>query len=193
MLIFIDADYPRARELHLSQDTPKSPIDWAETFKRAATRYHYLNRGAPRAVETLSLAKSFILPEWCRNYPIAPWQRHLRFDESTASFHYPDTLWTYDEGLLIFPSTELKQYALYDLEAGTMAGIDIRSKSKVIRRISLKEKVLLVEWCEQQPYHQLNENETVYRHFATAFDVVQDQESRTWNVVLRLVFWSTWF
>lgn len=188
MLILVDADYPRARELHLNGEVnSKSDLNWAHVFTKVATRYHYLTQGTPRAVETLPLAKSFILPGWCRNYPITPWQRHLRFEESTAPFHYPDTLWTYDEGLLILPSTKLQAYALYDLEAGTMVGIDIGSHAKVVRRISLKDKVLLVEWCEHQSYHQLNENETVYRHFATAFDVVQDRNSQAWNVVFRLV------
>ena len=139
-------------------------------------------------MEHLALAKSFILPEWCKNYPIAPWQRHLRFQGKNAPFHFPDTLWAYDEGLLIFPSTKLKQYALYDLELGTISKIDIDSNTKVVRRISLKGKVLVVEWSEQQSYHQLNENETVHRHFAAAYEITWNGSSKTWNLVCRLVY-----
>ena len=79
----------------------------------------------------------------------------------------------------------MKQYTLYDLDAGKMVVIDISSESKIVRRIRLKDKVLIVEWSEQQSYHQLNENETVYRHFATAYDVIWGQASETWNVVFR--------
>ena len=113
------------------------------------------------------------------------WQRHLRFEEKTAPFHYPDTLWTFDDGLLIFPSAKSQCYELYDIGAGTISSINIESEGKVIRRSRLKDRVLVVEWCEQEPYHQLNENEMVYRHFATAYDIIQD--GLTWLSKFRYV------
>jgi len=108
---------------------------------------------------------------------VAPWQRHLQFEEKAAAFHYPDTLWTYDEGLLVFPSAELQQYTLYDLEAGTMSKVGLEPDGKIVRRIRLHKKVLVLEWCEGEPYHQLNENEMVYRHFATAYDIIKEDGS----------------
>jgi hypothetical protein len=110
--------------------------------------------------------------------------RHLSFEEKTAAFHYPDPLWTYDQGLLIFPSADLQRYALYDLEAGTVSEVDFEPEGKIVRRIRLHEKVLVVEWCEHEPYHQLNENEMVYRHFATAYDITKNNDS-SWKINFR--------
>ncbi|KAF4627368.1 hypothetical protein G7Y89_g10787 [Cudoniella acicularis] len=173
--------YPRVRELRNVDD---NNVIWSNVLSRVASRYHYLKAGTPRGIERFALGKSLVVPEWSRFYPVAPWQRHLQFEEKVAPFHYPDTLWTYDEGILVFPSTELQQYAIYDLNAGTLSQIDIESEKKTVRRIRLIEKVLVVEWCEPEAYHQLNENETVHRHFATAYDVRQDDEGR-WNAIFR--------
>jgi hypothetical protein len=116
------------------------------------------------------------------------WQRHLQFEEKTAAFHYQDTLWTFDDGLLIFPSAKSQCYQLYDLGAGILNSIDLEPESKIVRRIRLKDRVLIVEWCEQEPYHQLNENEMVYRHFATAYDISQDIKTRNWSSTFRYAF-----
>lgn len=115
---------------------------------------------------------------------MAPWQRHLQFEEKEAPFHYPDTLWTYDDGLLIFPSAPRQQYTLYDLESGTMSEVGFEPDGKIVRRIRLHKKVLVVEWCEAEPYHQLNENEMVYRHFATAYDVTK-KDGTSWKTKFR--------
>ncbi|KAN0122516.1 hypothetical protein V8E51_000842 [Hyaloscypha variabilis] len=175
--------YPRARELrNADQDVY---VDWSCLFSKVAERYHHLKSGIPRSIEKLPLAKSFVVPQWSRNYGVAPWQRHLQFEEKEAPFHYPDTLWTYEEGLLIFPSADLRRYALYDLETGTISEVDFEPERKIVRRLRLHEKVLVVEWCEIEPYHQLNENEMVFRHFATAYDVVERESEGKWGIVFR--------
>ncbi len=178
--------YPRAFELrNIAQNGSN---DWAKMFANATRRYHYLETGTPRSVEKLSLERSFVTPDWARNYPVAPWQRHLQFEDKTAPFHYPDTLWTYEDGLLIFPSLESQGYSLYDLGAGTFSKIKLEPELKFVRRIRLCEKVLLVEWCEGEPHHQLNVDEMVYRHFATAYDIIQGTDIGKWNAVFRLAF-----
>lgn len=176
--------FPRARELRdADQD---ASLDWSTLFSKVSRRYHHLKSGIPRGMEKLPLARSFVVPQWSQNYGVAPWQRHLQFEEKEAPFHYPDTLWTYEEGLLIFPSADLQRYALYDLEAGTVSGVDFEPEKKIVRRLRLRERVLVVEWCENDPYHQLNENEMVYRHFASAYDVViADGE---WKIAFRSFF-----
>jgi hypothetical protein len=171
--------YPRVRELR-SISNPDD-VDWCRMFAQVAARYYHLKAGKPRSVEKLALGRSFVVPKWAWYYPIATWQRHLQFEEKTAAFHYPDPLWTYDDGLLIFPCAETQQFELYDLNAGKTGEIDFEPEGKIVRRIRLKEKVFILEWCEQEPYHQLNENEMVYRHFATAYDVCQDDRGGSWS------------
>lgn len=177
--------YPRVRELR-DVDNAEA-LDWPEAFKRVATRYHHLKSGRPQIIEKFPLGKSFVVPTWARFYPVAPWQRHLQFEEKTAPFHYPDPLWTYDNGLLVFPNAERQRYTIYDLATGEMGDADIDSDTKVVRRIRLKDRVLVVEWCEPEAYHQLNENERVHRHFATAYDIVQSSKNLPWQTVFRSV------
>jgi hypothetical protein len=177
--------YPKARELrHADQN---SSVDWSSLFAKVAGRYHYLKSGTPRSIEKLPLAISFIIPRWSQNYGVKPWRRHLEFQGEEASFHYPDTLWTYEEGLLIFPSADLQRYVLYDLEFGTISEVNFGPVKKIARRLRLHERVLVFEWCENDPYHRLNENEMVYRHFATAYDVVKGAALGEWKTVFRSV------
>ncbi|PBP22405.1 F-box domain-containing protein [Diplocarpon rosae] len=177
--------YPRSRELRCVHQCTSH--DWAQDFSRVAGRYRRLQTGVPSRAEKLALTKSLVLPAWSRHFAVSPWERHLQFEGRIAPFHYPDPLWAYDEGVLIYPSAESQSYVLYNLNAGTKSYLDIESEKKIVRRIRMNESVLLFEWCEPESYHQINENESVYRHFATAYDV---KESR--NGQMSVVFRNEW-
>lgn len=180
----VQEHYPLSQEGRLAEAiSPDSK--WDDIFSRVACRYHHLSRATPASSKTFPLAHSFVLPAWSRSYSVAPWQRHLFFEEKNAPFHYPDTLWTYDVGLLVFPCATLRSYAIYDLETRITHKIDIESESKIVRRIRLKKRVLLVEWCEPEAYHQLNESEVVHRHFATVFDLLWDDLTESVTAVFR--------
>ncbi|CAG8972933.1 hypothetical protein HYALB_00001353 [Hymenoscyphus albidus] len=181
---FLQHHFPRVKELRHVEDW-RARTDWSEQFSRVVRRYHHLQSGRPRGIEIAGLGKSFIAPTWSRSYPVVPWRRHLQFEEKTAQFHYPDTLWTYDDGLLVFPSAELKSYAVYDLSARILNEIDIDSGNKIVRRIRLKEKTLIIEWCETEPYHQLNEYEKVHRHFTTSYDICLDPRTGKYQSIFR--------
>lgn len=88
---------------------------------------------------------------------------------------------------MIFPSADLQRYAVYDLDAGIVSEVNFDPEKKLVRRLRLHERVLVVEWCENHPYHQLNENEMVYRHFATAYDVVKGAAEGEWRIAFRSV------
>jgi hypothetical protein len=166
--------FPRVREIQLVKSEPKSSVDWADLFSKVATRYHYLKAGKPRGIERFAVARSRLAPEWSSYYPVGQWNRELAFEGKKAPFHYAETLWTYEDGILIFPSAALGHYTLYNLSTGTSYAIDIEATGKIVRRLRLKSKVLIVEWCEREAYHQLNASEEVHRHFATAYDIHQD-------------------
>jgi hypothetical protein len=119
--------------------------------------------------------------------PVGTWEKYLSFEEKTAPFHYEDPLWTYDNGILVFPSAASKSYALYDLGSSKVHNIDLETDNKILRRMRLKNGVLIVEWSEDDSYHRLNETENVHRHFATAYDMVKDTESGNWRLILRYV------
>lgn len=177
----VQRHYPRAREV---RDAGQYS-DWAHILSKVAARYHFLRSGKPRSIEKLALASSLVLPAWARRYSVAPWQRILHFEDKSAPFHYPDTLWTYDNGILLFPSSTHQRYVLRDFNSSTTQAIPVNPLGKVIRRISLRNRLLILEWCEPEPYHQLNaEDERVHRHFATFYDILQD-DTGIWTARFR--------
>jgi hypothetical protein len=181
--LLLHQHYPRVRELRFPLN--KDQADWSDLFAKVAARYYHLQAGKPRAVQKFSLQNAYVSPEWAKRCSVATWSRHLQFEARSAPFHYLDTLWTYDNGLLVFPSAELQQYVLYDLNVGVMSQIGLSGlpEDKIVRRIRLKDNVLVAEWCEAVSYHQLNNEEQVHRHFATAFDIIQ--EDGRWKSTLR--------
>ena len=184
-LHWLQQHYPGARETRNAAAGQME--DWARVFATVAARYHYLKSGKPRSVEKFALSKSLVVPEWARYFPVSPWHHRLLFEGKTAHFHYPDPLWAYSEGVLVFPSVVAQKYILYDLSNGSMGEFDLRPKGKTVRRIRLRDKVLVVEWCEQDACHEINGGELVYRHFATAHDLVQSVQTGKWSAVFRSI------
>lgn len=179
--------HPRAREVRRAvsgnERTSLDDIAWSEILSRVSGRYDALGSGRPRSIVTLPLARSLVLPEFARRYDVGVWQRYLNFENKTALFHYADTLWTYEDGILIFPSAERQDYVLYDLDTGLYGRIAFEPRGKIVRRTRLQDGVLLIEWCEAKPYHQLNDHETVFRHYATAYDIIFSDGH--WTTVFR--------
>ncbi|PQE19953.1 F-box domain protein [Rutstroemia sp. NJR-2017a BVV2] len=169
--------FPLSRESH--GDEKDDENDWPSIFSAVAARYYCLRNGWARETHRFKLAKSLDEPAWSRNYPVAPWERYILSHNMRDSFHYEDTLWTYEDDLLVFPSAEKQSYVLLDLERQKWLFI---SFDQIVRRIRLKDRVLVVEWCEADLYHQLDEDEMVHRHFATAYDLVFDSEAHQWNM-----------
>jgi len=184
--IFLLQHFPRCMEVR-SYNSSTSDVDYAALFHRVVRRYHQLSHGVPATIRKHTIAQSFVLPAWSRSYPISVWQRQLRFENKQAPFDYPDTLWTYDQGLLIFPSAELSSYAVLELGSRTLSALDIEADTRTTRRLRLKDNVLVIEWCEPEPFHRLNESELVYRHFATAYDIAWSKSTGRWQATFRYV------
>ncbi|KAK3695009.1 hypothetical protein B0T22DRAFT_89723 [Podospora appendiculata] len=162
--------------------------DWSSTFAAVARRYHLLRHAKPHAIEKLELARfdpDGEQPSLFSFRGVAPWNRFLRVDEKTANFHYPDPTWWYSQqdGVLVYPAeiraglrddqSEGYVYQLLDLSTGIQVDVPFDVRQKHIRRVRLAESVLIFEWAEALPYHQLNDREVVHRHFVTAFDIVR--------------------
>ncbi|KAL2023179.1 hypothetical protein VTK56DRAFT_3302 [Thermocarpiscus australiensis] len=158
----------------------EEPRSWAETFAEVARRYYHLRRAEPRVVEKLDMAVSSreagsVFSFW----GVAPWNRFLRLNESTSNFHYPDPAWWYsqEDGVLVYPAAIHQHnghvYHVLDLSTGQQIPVPFDVRSKHVRRVRLAQGVLIIEWAEALPYHQLNDREVVHRHFVTAFDVIR--------------------
>lgn len=181
--------------------------DWTVTFANVARRYHHLRTATPWTVEAIKLGSTEKGPSRMF-YPVAIWDRFLRLDDKTAPFHYPDPAWSYsqDDGLLVYHSaasedadsvdgqTESCPWRLRDLETGREVVVPFpQGNDRIVRRVRLCDRVLVLEWCEREAYHQLNDREECHRHFVTVLDVVRERgvtpgETETWAVRPRCQF-----
>ncbi|KAK4168507.1 hypothetical protein QBC43DRAFT_100871 [Cladorrhinum sp. PSN259] len=183
--------------------TQESRTPWSGTFADVAQRYGNLNQAKYRTIEKLEMAANdrehgSAFSFW----GVAPWNRFLRLNEKTSNFHYSDPQWWYSEedGVLVYPAAVRVQqsgvtpfgecngyvYHLVDLCSGKQTPVPFDVRSKHIRRVRLAKGVLLFEWAEANPYHQLNDREVVHRHFVTVFDVIRTKTN--WNAVFRSEF-----
>lgn len=55
--------------------------------------------------------------------------------------------------------------------AGVEVPFDVREK--IIRNIRINKGLLVIEWAEKEPFHELNMVDRVHRHFATLFEVTR--------------------
>ena len=177
----------------------RCPGQWAATFVDVARRYHHLRHARPWTVEKLDLAVNQVNQGGGSVFSftgVATWNRFLRLEEKTANFHYPDPTWWYsqDDGVVVFPAEDMRAtaersdghvYQVLDLHTNRRVPVPFDTRQKHIRRVRLAQGVLIFEWAEALPYHQLNDREVVHRHFVTAFDVVRTlsaaNDSPPWN------------
>ncbi|KAK0632806.1 hypothetical protein B0T14DRAFT_560459 [Immersiella caudata] len=181
--------------MRLLTDSQSNSVGWAATFADVARRYHNLRLAQPRAVEKLELAVSTQGNNSLFSFlGIATWNRFLRLEAKTANFHYPDPEWSYsqEDSVLVYPiRTDAEQcdghvYQVLDLLSRSTVPVPFDVRQKHIRRVRLAQGVLILEWAEALPYHQLNDREVVHRHFVTAFDVFRaPSDTETFNVKFR--------
>lgn len=126
---------------------------------------------------------------------------------SRKPYLFRQSLWSYDDGLVVFAPRSMpvkvtsdrewsgedpwagveedhsgkqgKRYvlAVLDLESEQRATVPFDVTDRVIRNVRLKERTLVVEWAEKDPFHDLNLVDKVHRHFATVYDVHRQQHA----------------
>ena len=167
-------------------------------FNTVASRYYHLNSGKARSVEKFKLFPS---EQFGHMFPVASWEYHesqpggrLYYENAThisriggKPFLFRPTFWSYDDGLVVFApghetissrksgkqvgSSDNSALMLLDLRDNSFHSIPFSLSDRVIRNLRLKNRTLVIEWAEKQPFHALNDMEQVHRHFATCFDV----------------------
>jgi hypothetical protein len=162
-------------------------IDEVKLFDRVAGRYHNLLRGKPWTTEKYKMymdVKTKCAP--C-HYPVAPWERQaMDVPQNDRPFQFPQPLWTYEEGLVVFLDDARKTLLLKDLESGQSIAVPLDLNGKMIRNIRLRQRVLAVEWAESTGSLRLNEEEVAHRHFATFFDIKSRLVKRSGDPLNRL-------
>ncbi|RFU77938.1 f-box domain-containing, partial [Trichoderma arundinaceum] len=181
------AHFPRSREgrqlrAYLKADDREALErgDWAAVFATLARRYFHLGNALPWKV-----VKVPVLKDDKRLRGVTPWNRFLSLNGKTAPFHFWDPAWTAApaEGLLVYPAPlgEEIGYRARDLDTGLEADVPFDMRGKIVRRVRLSHGILVIEWCEQEASHPLNELESAHRHYATAYTV---RRTGSWDGII---------
>lgn len=211
----------RNQLVRCSSSNPKKPST-RDVFDSIASRYYHLSHGKARAVEKYKLFASeqfshwFPVAQW--EYHESQPGGRLYYENAThisrlggKPFLFRPTFWSYDDGLVVFaPGSTDTQHGmqlgnqkadnadsslmLLDLHHNSFHPVPFNIQSKVIRNLRLRHRTLIIEWAEKQPFHALNDTEQVHRHYATCFDIFNDQDISpperytSWVVKLRNEF-----
>lgn len=157
-------------------------------FDQVVARYDHLQRGTPRSVQRHSLCGEMGW-SWERQfYPVQPWEGHASHYLGEVDRQFTESMWTYEDGLLVFPSADHWMLMLVDLSSDKQFLVPFVLDGRVIRRVRLQKRLLVVEWAEPKAFHWLNESDGVHRHFASSFDVIPsdnyDRDGR-WHIIPR--------
>ncbi|KAI9372781.1 hypothetical protein BJX61DRAFT_422720 [Aspergillus egyptiacus] len=169
-------------EDELSLDS-KDGSYWRMLFDRVASRYDHLSRGKPASIQRLKLCEEFGVSgerEW---FQVQPWDIHASHLMQRVDLPFSEAFWSYDHGLLVYPSADHSCFVLMDLDSDRRFVVPFIITGKVIRRVRLQRRVLVVEWAEPKAFHWLNDSDGVHRHFASSFDVTQ--KSNGWSITFR--------
>lgn len=160
---------------------------WRRMFDRVVCRHDHLARGKPKSVQKHKLCDDFGVSgerEW---FPVQPWENHASHLMQRVDCNFMETFWTYEEGLVVYPSADHHGLVLMDLESDRKSMVPFTTTGKVVRRVRLQKRVLVVEWAEPRAFHWLNDSDGVHRHFASSFDVERNSSSTDggWSVTFR--------
>lgn len=201
--------YSSARELQELENVHNTK-EMGRTFSRLASRYYHLAHGKVRAIYRHKIAASEQKGDFV---PVGQWDYHesqpggrLYFENAATHlsrlgmaakpYLFRSTLWSYDDGLLVYAPEQLppdapRTYilALLDLSTGFHFSVPFDITSRIVRNVRLSCNTLIVEWAERDPFHSLNDMEQVNRHFATCYDVIpSSSKPTTYSIIHRNEF-----
>ena len=190
LLPMLKKRYPLAREVRQldsesaeSLETPEYDIRISQIFDKVTAKYDYLSRVTPQTMHRLKLCDDFGITGERNWFPVQPWEYHASHLMQRIDRPFGETFWSYDDGLLVYPSADHSCLVLMDMETDRKFMVPFMIVGRVIRRVRLQKRVLVIEWAENKAYHWLNDSDGVHRHFATSFDVNQKEDG--WRVNFR--------
>lgn len=153
-------------------------------FDQVVSRYDHLGRGEPRSVQKFRLCDDFGITgdrEW---FEVQPWESHASHMREDVRKQFSEAFWTFEDGLLVYPSADHQCLVLMDLETDRHFMVPFIIRGKVVRRVRLQKRSLVVEWAEPKAFHWLNDSDGVHRHFASSFDVARSANDG-WSIIPR--------
>lgn len=139
--------------------------------------------------------------------PPDPYESH-KLCLGERGYLFRNAFWSYEDGLLVFVPAQpvnvghhtdqmLREsasatfvFVMLDLESRRGLQVPFDINGKVVRNLRLKERTLIIEWAEKDPYHALNNSEYVHRHFASCYDIkpqtnVDGEIAGRWTITFR--------
>ncbi|EXJ83717.1 hypothetical protein A1O1_07343 [Capronia coronata CBS 617.96] len=205
--------YPHTREI---RDLPPGAlhfrssqggrVDWQHIVVTVASRHQSFVTGTARTVCRYPMADVEQSGHW---FPVGQWRYHEsqpggRLYSQPAAMHpgrtssgpflFRPTLWSYDDGLLVYAPAQRSQddsvpsspfLTLLDIATGERYPVPFDIRGKIIRNLRLRDRTLVLEWAEKDPYHNLDAVEQVNRHFASCFDISRGKNPQSWAVAWR--------
>lgn len=182
--------FPLAKEVREQRDDAADDLqmatgggDWRKTFDRVAERYDRLARGSFKSVQRYKLCDDFAVSGEREFFQVQPWENHASHLMQRVDCLFSEGFWTYEEGLVVYPSADHHCFVLLDLNEDRMFMVPFIITGKVIRRIRLQKRLLVVEWAEPKAFHWLNDSDGVHRHFASSFEVARNHTG--WSIAFR--------
>lgn len=201
--------YPLAREvreldpdaLRFEYSVAAEKVNWPRLFTIVTSRYYHLTHGKAQYVIKYRQAPLEQFGHW---YPVGQWDYHESqpggrlYYENVAShlrrlgekpYLFRCTLWSYDDGLVVFSPADMDYHSsgqvlsLLDIQMQQLFPLPFTIHGKIIRNLRLKDRTLVIEWAEKDPFHALNDMEQVNRHFASCFDI--RKEDIGWEIAFR--------
>lgn len=193
LLQVLKDNFPRAKEVRdlFSQINGTSPFEslytepsniWRAIFDVVTERYYRLANCIPRSIQKFDLQKEMVGSDY-QFFSVAPWDNHSSHSGDRIDMLFEHAFWTYEEGLLVYPDEHERCLVLFDVETEEKFMVPFVNTDKVIRRLRLRDRLLVIEWAESEAFHWLNDRDSVHRHFATSFEV--NAVGRGWDIVFR--------
>ncbi|KAI0882743.1 uncharacterized protein GGS22DRAFT_168615 [Annulohypoxylon maeteangense] len=163
---FMKLYFPRSREMRRvaeeSEPEPDEKPNWTRIFANVAERYYYLRSAKPRSIEKLDITQDL--------YPVGCFLWGVLWNYEYANFQHNEPSWTMDGELLVYEDHITRQPVVYDLETKNRVSVPFVVEEMIIRRMRLACGVLIIEWCEGEPWKILG-SKMLFRHYVTAFDL----------------------
>lgn len=183
--------FPRAKEVrdllasNGSEDSrePEDNVYWRTLFDQVAARYDHLARAKSRSTQRYRLCDDFGSQGEREFFEVQPWETHASHLMQRIDCPFLEAFWTYEDGVVVYPSADNHCLILMDLNEGRSFMIPFIITGKVIRRIRLQKRLLVVEWAEPKAFHWLNDSDGVHRHFASSFEIARGETG--WDIAPR--------
>ena len=184
LLPLLKQEFPWTKEVKALEQEIADPTQGRRLFDQVAARYDHLGRGKPRSIKKYRLCDAFGTSSQREWFPVQPWESHSSHQTGIVDTRFEEALWTFEDGLLVYPSEESQSLMLLDLETDRQFMVPFIIHGRVVRRVRLQKRLLVIEWAEPLAFHWLNESDGVHRHFASSFDVIEG-EDQVWSILPR--------